>query len=218
MVIVFDVIGTLFSLHQVRSVLRKSNVRDGFLEMWFSRLLHSAATCTMLGNYQSFSELMPSTLRQSLIQQGYAEELTDKIMLAFKNLQLWDDAQSCLTELKQQSHQLIALTNGSEQSTHHLMEQAGILNHFDAIYSCDAVKSCKPHPKPYQLVFKEHAIAPGESCMVAAHAWDIMGAHAAGMKTIWVSRLETIWPYPGNPPDEIAAHLKGVKNHITERT
>ncbi len=211
MTIVFDVIGTLFSLNQVRRVLLDLSIREELLEIWFLRLLHSAASCTMLGNYQPFGKLMPATLRQSLTVHGYDGNLTAKILPAFNDLQLWEDAKSCLNELKQQNYQLIALTNGSKENTVHLMNQASILEHFDEIFSCDDIKACKPHPTPYKRVLNQLNIPPEEAYMVAAHAWDIMGAHAVGMQTIWISQLESIWPFSGNPPGEALSNLEQVK-------
>jgi 2-haloacid dehalogenase len=38
--------------------------------------------------------------------------------------------------------------------------------------------------------------------MVAAHAWDVVGAVRAGMRGVWVNRDERTWPFP----DEVAPH------------
>jgi len=33
-------------------------------------------------------------------------------------------------------------------------------------------------------------VPPGQMCLVAAHAWDILGANHAGLLTAWVARKE----------------------------
>lgn len=32
--------------------------------------------------------------------------------------------------------------------------------------------------------------------LIAAHAWDVVGARAAGLEAVWVERLEHRWPLP----------------------
>ena len=90
-----------------------------------------------------------------------------------------------------------------------------ILENFDAIYSCDEVGVCKPHPAPYQLVLNQSKSEPQNSYMVAAHAWDIMGAQAVGMKTLWISRMEKRWPFPGNPPGKVVNNLEEMRNNFS---
>ena len=46
--------------------------------------------------------------------------------------------------------------------------------------------------------------------MVAAHAWDVQGAAAVGLRTIWVSRVEKAWGFPARPPGVTAASLGDV--------
>jgi FMN phosphatase YigB (HAD superfamily) len=36
----------------------------------------------------------------------------------------------------------------------------------------------------------------GEATLVAAHAWDVLGAVRAGMHAIWVNGDERSWPFP----------------------
>ncbi|HEX3650398.1 MAG TPA: hypothetical protein VHV49_18385, partial [Pseudonocardiaceae bacterium] len=49
-----------------------------------------------------------------------------------------------------------------------------------------------------------------EITLVAAHAWDIHGAHQAGLVTGWVSRLEGRFPPVFAPPDVTGAGLLEV--------
>jgi 2-haloacid dehalogenase len=57
------------------------------------------------------------------------------------------------------------------------------------------VQAYKPDPRPYRLVLD----TVGESTLVAAHAWDCVGAVHAGMQAVWVNRSERVWPFPTEP-------------------
>jgi len=52
---------------------------------------------------------------------------------------------------------------------------------------------------------------PSEAWMVAAHGWDILWI---GMRPVWIDRVEKRWPFPGNPPDRVAADLAQVAETI----
>ena len=43
--------------------------------------------------------------------------------------------------------------------------------------------------------------------LIAAHAWDVVGAKEAGFDAVWVDRLEREWPFPKGRPRRIAHDL-----------
>jgi hypothetical protein len=52
--VVFDVMGTIFDLSPLRQRLSAAGAPEGALEAWFERLLHAAATLTLVGEFQAF--------------------------------------------------------------------------------------------------------------------------------------------------------------------
>jgi 2-haloacid dehalogenase len=52
--------------------------------------------------------------------------------------------------------------------------------------------------------------------MVAAHAWDLHGAHRAGLRTAWVSRQETHPSTVFDAPDITGVDLRDVAGQIAE--
>jgi 2-haloacid dehalogenase len=110
---------------------------------------------------------------------------------------------------------LLALTNGSAESTRHLLERAGVLEHFAALLSCDEVRRTKPHPEVYALARRE---AEGELWLVAAHAWDVAGAIMAGLRGAYVTVQEGTYlqdVYPA--PDVTAATLEEAVDAVLAR-
>jgi 2-haloacid dehalogenase len=62
--------------------------------------------------------------------------------------------------------------------------------------SCELAKAYKPAPEVYRLALDAAGCAPERVLMVAAHAWDLRGAQAVGMRTAYISRPV------GDPPKE----------------
>lgn len=67
-------------------------------------------------------------------------------------------------------YSIVALTNGSEDSTRKFLESTDAIKYFKRIFSCDGVSKTKPHPNVYSLVQQD---ASSDIWMIAAHAWDI---------------------------------------------
>jgi 2-haloacid dehalogenase len=65
-------------------------------------------------------------------------------------------------------------------------EHAGLRRH--QALSAEAAPACKPAPEVYRLALDSAGCPPERVLMVAAHAWDLRGARAAGMRTAYVHR------------------------------
>ena len=214
MIVVFDIIGTLFSLGRLRDALRENSIPEDALQLWFARTLQASMAATLSGRYIPFVDAADASLRQVLALKGVPEDKADAVLPMVLKLDPWEDARECLSNLWSDDHQVVALTNSSIQSINALLQRTELIGMFDTILSADEVNACKPHPAPYRMVFDRMNAAPEETCMVAAHGWDIMGADAAGMRTIWVSRLEKRWPFPGNPPGTTISNLAEIPDII----
>jgi 2-haloacid dehalogenase len=90
----------------------------------------------------------------------------------------------------------------------------GLTDRFDAILSADTVRALKPRREPYELAARTFAVPISEVTLVAAHAWDVAGAHAAGCRAAFVSRPGM----PRNPldpePDLVGADLGEIADRI----
>lgn len=214
MLVVFDVIGTLFSLDAVRDRMRDEQLPIDLLDFWLARLLHASFAHTLADRYRPYRELMRPTLRQALAVRGLPDDGVERVLDGFDALQPWDDTVDCLDALLAAGHEIVALTNGGEAQTLALMERGGIRDRFAAVHSADEVRQVKPNEAPYRMVLDRFGRAPAGACMVAVHGWDILGASAVGMRTVWVSRVEEQWPFHGTPPDGAMTGLAGVADWI----
>lgn len=210
MIILFDVIGTLFSLNRVRDRFRQIGVRQELVEVWFLKLAQSAMAATLARKYAPFELLAPSTLRQIFALEHLDENLLEKAAGAFREVEPCGDARGCLRTLRKEGHRLVALSNSSYEDTERLLDRAGLLPEFERFYSADMVRACKPHPALYEMVFRTMFVGPYDCCMVSAHGWDILGAQSLGMTSAYVNRYEKVWPFPGAPGGFVVTNLRDV--------
>lgn len=190
--VVFDANGTLFDLAPVRSALGTAEQ----LEAFFERTIHSALTLTTIGVWASFEEIARETLATTVAQLEL--EIDEAaVMAAFEELPAFADA----AEAVEKAGSCAILTNSARSSTRKLVDKAGLP--IETILSCEEVRAYKPAPAPYELARQR----VGECVLVAAHAWDVAGARAAGLRAIWVDRDERHWPLPSLEPAERAHSL-----------
>lgn len=214
MLIVFDVVGTLFSLDRVRQKIREAGLPPELLPWWFGRLLQTAMAATLSGRYIPFRQAAEASLKQVLTVGDHPENLAEPILQEMKELTPWPEAEDCLQRLRGAEYRLIALTNSSSEAAEGLLGKSGLRDFFEQVLTTDDAGACKPDPRPYRMVLERVGSSPSEACMVAAHGWDVLGADAVGMRTVWIERLEKRWPFPGVPPGEIAADLAQVPEAI----
>ena len=196
MAVVFDVMGTLFDLRPAHDRLVELGAAPAAFDAWFQRILHEAATVTLIGRYRPFTELAAAALRTTLAQLDLDPDRTEPLE-ALAELEPYPEAEQALRRLRDAGLTVVTLTNGARGSTEKLLERGGLRGYVEQVLSCDDVEAFKPHRAPYELALRT---VGGDATMVAAHAWDIVGARAAGLEAVWVDRQEREWPFPFEQP------------------
>jgi|SRR6478672_5217534 len=211
--VVFDIIGTCFSLDQPRQKLTELGAPDYALNLWFAQTLRDAMALSHAGSYRPLKEVLEAELPRTLktLNIAASPQQLSAVVKAFSELELQPDALECFSFLHQSGFKLVALSNGSEEATRKLLEKADAMQYFSSVLSCDAVQKTKPHPDVYALVKPEVA---EDVWMVAAHAWDIMGANLAGLKTAFITQEEKEYLSVYPQPNVIANSLVAAANQI----
>ena len=119
---------------------------------------------------------------------GYTSESVREFMQVYEGLQPYGDAVEGLRSLAAR-YKLVALSNGEQWYLEELLSN-NVPVEFDAIISVDQVGAFKPSPGIYRKAIQRLGCEPGEIMMVAAHAFDILGAQACGFKAAYVNRYK----------------------------
>jgi 2-haloacid dehalogenase len=98
------------------------------------------------------------------------------------------DVAAALKTLSGRGYRLVSLSNSSAIGAATQLENAGLTGLFDKRYSIENIQKYKPHPDTYQIVLDDLGLDPSDVLMVAAHAWDLMGAKNAGLQTAFIVR------------------------------
>ncbi|WP_335987977.1 haloacid dehalogenase type II [Glycomyces sp. MUSA5-2] len=97
----------------------------------------------------------------------------------------WDDSAAGLERLAR-TFPVLALSNANRAALLHLTAHAGLRWH--QALSAEDAQTYKPAPAVYRLAVEAVGSPPERILMVAAHAWDLRGAQAIGMRTAYVRR------------------------------
>ena len=143
----------------------------GRLRERMPRVLHHAAALTLAGEWAPFDEVVESC------DPALAQKLQE--------LEPYDDAREALSLCEE----AWVLTNGTRKATEQLLERTVLRALVAKVHTVEDVRKYKPHPDVYALL-------PKDATLVAAHAWDVAGARAAGYRAVWVDRDESDWPLP----------------------
>jgi 2-haloacid dehalogenase len=217
--IVFDVNETLLDMAALdphfAEYLGDARVRAE----WFYTLEEAWLTATVTGGYHDFAVLARSALRMTAERRNLAPDAAAEsaILGRLRQLPPHPDVVEGLEHLRDAGLRLAALTNGTLSAAQAQLEHAGLTRYFTEILSADEVKRLKPAPEPYRLAALRLGIDIREVRMVAAHAWDIAGAAAAGCATAFLARPGKV-PYPHlDPPDLVGTDLIALSKRIIER-
>ena len=195
-VIIFDVNETLLDLAPLqKSVGQALGGREDLLPLWFSTMLHYSLVETLSDEYHSFGEIGTAALMMVADVQGVEltyDQAKMSIATPLSSLPAHADVKPGLEVLSKGDYKLVSLTNSSFKGVEAQFKYAGLTDFFDKRYSVEQIKKYKPHPDTYKIVLDDLGVNPEEVLMVAAHAWDLMGAKNVGLQTAFIAR-------PGKP-------------------
>jgi 2-haloacid dehalogenase len=215
--LIFDVMGTLFELAPLRERLQAVGAPGASLEAWFGRLLHTAASLTLAGEFRPFAEIAEASLRTTLAQQGLDEDRATDVIARLGELPPYDDAEESLSRAHEAGAAVAVLTNGGEAHTRKLLGSARLDHYIDAFISVEEVRAYKPAPAPYHHAAERLGVDAGNTTLIAAHGWDVVGALSAGLQAIWVDRLERRWPFPFAEPRRASSVAEAVAEVVGGR-
>jgi 2-haloacid dehalogenase len=179
--------------------------RTHFENSMIDALLHRA--------HIPYREIGRISLSYTLERAGIAhtQEEVRRLVGEIERLKPFPDAIEALTRLKRR-YRLVILSNGDPDMLEAIRPHLGI--EFDRIISVAEAGSFKPHAATYRKA-AEIMAAPVEAVLFAAnHAFDCVGARAAGMRAAFIDRRMRPfgdWPYS---PDLVVPDLKALADTL----
>ncbi|MFF9805527.1 haloacid dehalogenase type II [Streptomyces coeruleorubidus] len=193
-VVVFDVLGTLIDEPSgLRAAIREAvpasddTAVDDLLSLWQQHgALEQRRILQGLRAYAGTETIDAEAARLVSGRAGLSDPATiARLATAGQRMPPWPDSVAGLERLAQ-CFPVVGLSNAGRTALLRLSAHAGLRWH--QALSAEAVQAYKPAPEVYRLAVDTAGCPPDRVLMVAAHAWDLRGAQAVGMRTAYVRR------------------------------
>ena len=179
--------------------------RTHFENSMIDALLHRA--------HLPYREIGRISLSYTLERAGipHTQDEVRRLVAEIERLRPFPDVVEALARLKIR-YRLVILSNGDPDMLEAIQPHLGYT--FDRVISVAAAGSFKPHVATYRKAAEIMGVQPESVLFVANHAFDCVGAKAAGMRAAFVDRRKRPfgdWPYP---PDLIVADFRELADTL----
>jgi 2-haloacid dehalogenase len=215
-VLAFDVNETLLDLAALDDAFAAALGAAAWRPVWFQTMLQVAFTAPLTGVYVDFPTAQRAALEMVAARAGRSPSLDqqDTILGAMRRLPPHPEVAEALARLRVTGARMVALTNSPLDVAREQLAHADLAHLFDDVHSADEVRELKPGPAPYLLVAERARVSIEHVRLVAAHAWDVTGALAAGARAAFVARGGGV-PTPLDPrPDLVVRDLAALADAL----
>ena len=215
----FDVYGTLVDPLGMDGPLREhvGDLAERFAATWRERQIDWTFRRTLMGRYVDFDQVTRDAFRITSATLGMDLRTAEAGLLdTYRRLPAFADAAEGLVRLAETGHRLVAFSNGVGATLRGLLTHARLMPPLAEVVSVDEVRTYKPSPVVYQHLVARGGQDAGETWLVSANAWDVLGAKSAGLRAAWVRRsARAHWDGAGiGEPDVIVASLAELPGRI----
>lgn len=217
-VIVFDVNETLIDITTLEPLFGRIFGDVAVMREWFGQLILYSEAVTLSGIYVPFGDLAAGVLRMigDIRQRKIGDTDIAEMKMLLQTMPPHAGVADAMIRLKTAGFRLVTLTNSPPGNGSGPLDKAGLAGHFEQMFSVDAVRKFKPAIEVYQMVADALEVDLADMCLVAAHAWDTLGAQAAGCAGALVTLPgNAVLHVPGLPvPDIVARDIRDVADKI----
>jgi 2-haloacid dehalogenase len=215
-VLAFDVNETLLDLRALDEVFERVLGDRTLRPTWFQQMLQLSFVGGLTGEYIDFTTAQGAALQMLGRRLGHqlAEQEVEGVLGAMRRLPAHPDVAGALTKLREAGYRQVTLTNSPLDVVRDQLAYAGLSDLVDDVLSADEVRQLKPGPKPYHLVAERMGVGIAAVRLVAAHAWDVSGALAAGARAAFVARAGAVPSPLGAQPEMVVKDLHELASRL----
>jgi 2-haloacid dehalogenase len=217
--IVFDVNETLLDLGTLEPTFQRIFGEKGAMRLWFVNFIMYSAALTVAGCYVPFTDIGAAVMKMLADTRGIKINDQDKRELTerFSTMLPHPEVPAALRKLRNAGFRLFTLTDNLLEVQTRQLEHGGIVDLFERRFSADGVRHHKPSRQAYGYVEKELGVGPSQLCLIACHAWDTLGAVAAGWQGVLIKRVGNDVLGVGPQPHIVGDDLNDVADQLIAR-
>jgi 2-haloacid dehalogenase len=215
--IVFDVNETLLDCNVLAPVFNRIFGDAGMLRTWFNQVVLYAEALTLAGEYADSGAVGLAVLHMLADIAGVNVDAGDlgDIKRLSAAMPTYADTPPALKLLRHAGFRLTTLSNNPTAGVEMQLTAAGLRLFFDQLHSIDdRVRRYKPARESYQSLANTIGIAASGCWLVSCHAFDTLGAAAAGCRTALILRPGNASISLGKQPDIIGNDLRFIAARI----
>lgn len=187
---------------------------DAFVTWWRRTHFENSMIDALLHReHTPYREIGQRAVAYTLERAGIAHTMDEVrwLVAQIERLKPFPDVPEALGRLRAR-YRIVVLSNGDPDMLEAAKAFHGIA--FDAVISVAAANSFKPHVATYTKAAEILGVRMDEVLFVANHAFDCIGAKAAGMHAAFIDRRQR--PFGGTPhqPDLIAPDMKSLADRM----
>jgi 2-haloacid dehalogenase len=216
-VIAYDVNETLLDLSALDAPFAEVLGDAALRPAWFGTMLQLSFVGVITGTHVDFTTAQHAALR--MVAQRVGTELSDedaeRIVGGMQRLPAHSEVPGAIALLRDAGFRQVTITNSPLAVARAQLAFAGLDGLVDDVLSADEVEQLKPGPRPYALVAERSGVSVGDVMLVAAHAWDVSGALAAGTRAAFVERPGMVPSPIGVQPELVVADIDALAHELT---
>lgn len=215
-VIVCDVNETLLDVAALEPDFKDVFGDARVLQEWFATVLLYSEVATLAGPYTDFASIAGAALDMTAAARNVrvSPDNRARILQGMLKLPAHSDVRDALQIMRDAGLRLVTLTNSAPAAVQQQLANAGLASFFERSFSVDTVRRFKPAPEAYRSVAEELKVPMGQLRLVAAHAWDVVGALRAGCAAAFVARPGKVLYPLGPTPDIVGPDFRQVAQRI----
>jgi 2-haloacid dehalogenase len=211
--VLFDAYGTLFDIHS--AVARHAAMLGAdaarLSDLWRAKQLEYSWVLSLSGRYESFWDLTQKALDFALARCPSVDPaMKRRLLQAYRVLDPYPEVAGVLATLREHGLSSAILSNGDPGMLAEAVQSARIDGLIDAVVSAESAGVFKTSPQVYQLAVSALGLDARAIIFVSGNRWDVAGAVAFGLPSIWVNRSGLPDEYAGLAPAATLRDLSGL--------
>lgn len=221
-VVMFDQYGTVVDMqsglvHAIEPFLREKGYAgsaNSLVTWWRRTHFENSMIDALLGHeHTSYREIGQRALSYTLERAQIEHSLEDvqRLVSCIETLRCFPEVPQALGRIKAR-YPIVVLSNGDPDMLERAKAFHGI--DFDRVLSVSAAGAFKPHSGTYLYAAREMGVHPSEVLFVANHAFDCIGAKAAGMQSAFIDRRSRPFGQTPHQPDGIFKSMADLADEL----